>query len=220
MPAGNLRLVPTGNREPEPSRPDLTSLALASRGNPRDELTETRLWEGARDLLTRLAVAFGTPASDVPDLVQETMWAAYRALDEFDPERGSFEAWCGTILVRRARNRHRGRTRRQRLLDCFGIFRRTAASASAGSSMEATEARITLEALLAALSERQRRVIALYEIAGLSAREVSRILEIEESSVRSLARQARMRLTQAADRCDRRQRKTRTRDEKGNHDER
>ena len=70
----------------------MTSLALASRKDPADELTETRLWEGARDLLTRLAVAFGTPSSEVSDLVQETMWAAYQALCEFDPERGGFEA--------------------------------------------------------------------------------------------------------------------------------
>ena len=75
-----------------------------------------------------------------------------------------------------------------------------ALAASAWTSSEAgsraVEARLTLRRLLDRLTRRQREVIALYEIDGLSAEEVAGILGISAAGVRSLARDARRRLSE------------------------
>ena len=91
---------------------DLAKLALAARAGRGAE--EERLWQAAHPRLVRIALALGVPAGDVPDLVQDALFAAHRALRRFDPGAGSFEAWLGTILIRRARNLARSRRRKMR----------------------------------------------------------------------------------------------------------
>jgi RNA polymerase sigma factor (sigma-70 family) len=70
----------------------------------------------------------------------------------------------------------------------------TSSRSSSEAGSHAVEARLTLHRLLEQLTRRQREVVALYEIDGLSAEEVSRILEITAAGVRSLARDARRKL--------------------------
>lgn len=177
-------------------------MALEAQGG--EVFAITRLWENAREFLTRLALAFGVSYDEAPDLVQESMWAAHQALDRFDPEKGSFAGWMGTILLRLARNRFRGNTRRHHLLESFKNYltgHRPERMPAPGITR--LEARMTLEGLLHVLTDRERDVIALYEIAELRAREVAGILEISEAGVRSIARQARNKLSATARRWDR-----------------
>ena len=122
--------------------------------------------------------------------MQETLWSAHRNLKRFDAGRGSFQGWLGTILVRRTRNRWRALTRGRRLLRALAESRPVAVEPSA----RAVEARLTLGRLLEPLTRRQREIVALYEIEGLSADEVAGILGISAGGVRSLARDARRRL--------------------------
>ncbi len=174
--------------------------SLATRAQDGDELATTRLWEEAREFLARLALAYGVPPDDVPDLVQDTMYAAHTHLADFDLSRGRFEAWVGTILVRRARNRLRRFHRQRQLLERFteSLF----SGARRTSAADRAEARWTLDRLLSELTARQRQVIALYDIAELEAAEVATILGISEAGVRSVARQARQRLTRVAARLE------------------
>lgn len=181
---------------------ELTRLALEAQGGQAFAIT--RLWESARVFLTRLALAFGVSYDEAPDLVQECMWAAHQALDRFDPEKGSFAAWTGTILLRLARNRFRGSKRRHHLLEAFKNYlsgRRL--ERMPAPDITSLEARMTLEGLLRVLTDRQRDVIALYEIAELSAKEVAAIVGISEAGVRSIARQARNKLSATARRWER-----------------
>ncbi len=170
---------------------DLSRLVeAASRG---DQDATERLYAAARPRLLRAALALGVDPDAATDLVQETLWSAHRNLRRYDPQRASFDRWLGTILVRRAKNRWRALARGRRLLQSFAAV--APAAISDGGSRE-VEARLTLRRLLARLSKRQREVVALYEIAGLSADEVAGILRISAAGVRSLARDARHRLAQ------------------------
>jgi RNA polymerase sigma-70 factor (ECF subfamily) len=173
---------------------DLSVLIAAARdGNAQ---AADRLWEGVRPRLLRAALAMGVDSADAADLVQETLWSAHRNLRRFDASRASFQGWLGVILVRRAGNRWRSLLRHRRLLIAWGF----SASTSEPAGSRAVEARLTLQRLLDRLSRRQREVVALYEIAGLSAQETADALGISAAGVRSTARDARRRLTEEASR--------------------
>jgi DNA-directed RNA polymerase specialized sigma24 family protein len=64
--------------------------------------------------------------------------------------------------------------------------------------IERLEARLVLERLLSCLTDCQREVVALYEIGELSADEVARAVGCTPPGVRSIARDARIRLSEAA----------------------
>lgn len=177
--------------------PDLTSLALEARAG--DDTALDRLYRAARPPLLRWALAMGAGPDAAPDLVQETLWAAHRNLPRFDPDRGTFEGWVATILVRRLRNRGRARARRLRLLESF----RREPSPGAGvrsvpRAVEAVDARSTLRRLLEGLTERQREVVAMYDIAEMTATDVARVLDLTPAGVRSIARDAHRKLERAA----------------------
>jgi RNA polymerase sigma-70 factor (ECF subfamily) len=168
----------------------LAALVDAARGG--DEAATGRLYAHVRPRLLRIALALGVDPDDAADLVQETLWSAHRNLGRFDAARASFEGWLGTILVRRTRNRWRSLARGRRLLKAVAASART----SIEPASHAVEAKLTLGRLLEPLTRRQREVVALYEIDGLSADEVAGILGISAAGVRSLARDARRRLAE------------------------
>ena len=178
---------------PEARADDLSLLALrAARG---ESGAADRLWAAVRPRLSRIALAIGIPPDDVPDLVQDALFAAHRRLRSFDPQKGTIEGWLSASLVRRARNAFRAERRRRRMVERFGaFFERRARS----RPMDAVEARLTLARLLGALTDGQREVIALYEIGELTAEDTGRLLGITAAGVRSTARDARVRLARAA----------------------
>lgn len=155
---------------------------------------EERLFRALRPSLLRWALALGADPDTAEDLVQETLMAAHRSLARFDPARGGIETWTAEILVRRFRNRRRAWWRRFRLSEALRVSSKRIEPATAA----AVEARITLRRLLDALTPRQREVVALYELADLSAEETARALGLTPAGVRSVARDARARLSEAA----------------------
>jgi RNA polymerase sigma-70 factor (ECF subfamily) len=169
-------------------------------GRPPDavclEAAADRRLGAATHQLTRIALALGVPAQDAPDVVQDTLLAAHRGLRSFDPARGRLEAWLATILVRRARNARRAE-RRWRALRA--VFQSVGASRRTGTKeIDRVEARLVLDRLVACLSDSQREIVALYEIGELSADEVARTLGHTPAGVRSIARDARNKLAEAA----------------------
>ncbi len=172
---------------------DLTTLAL---GAARAESgAADRLWAAVRPRLCRIALAIGVPPDDVPDLVQDVILEAHRHLRTFDPRKGTVDVWLTAVLVRRARNARRAEGRRRRMVRRFGAYFERAARPH---PIDAVEARLTLARLLDVLTDGQREVVALYEIGGLTAEDASRLLGITAAGVRSIARDARIRLGEAA----------------------
>jgi RNA polymerase sigma-70 factor (ECF subfamily) len=169
-----------------------------SMSRPYDAQATDRLFAEARPRLIRVALSLGVDPDAAADLVQESLLSAHRNFHRFDPGKGSFEGWTSVILLRRARNLQRSRRRRWRMLRAV----RAGASDNPGTAAGAVEARITLQRLLRELTDRQREVIALYEITGLSAAETAVLLDLTPAGVRSIARDARRRLTEFAGRKD------------------
>jgi RNA polymerase sigma-70 factor (ECF subfamily) len=163
-----------------------------------DQQVTDRLFAEARPRLIRVALSLGVDPDAAADLAQESLLSAHRNFHRFDPEKSSFEGWTSVILLRRARNLQRSRRRRWRMLRA--VRATTIHSETIGPA--AVEAKITLQRLLRELTDRQREVIALYEIAGLSAAETAALLDLTPAGVRSTARDARRRLTEFARRKD------------------
>lgn len=177
--------------------PSLGALAVAARDG--DASAAEQLCDIARPRLTRIALAFGAPPDEVPDLVQEVLLAGWRNLGQFDRRKGTFIAWLVPGLRGRVHNQIRSRGRWNRALEKLKLLRNWQAGQKR-MAQDAVEARLTVRKLLQVLTERQREVVALYEIEGLSARETGRVLGMSEAGVRSIARDARNRLRHEA-RC-------------------
>lgn len=178
----------------QPSReiapePGMAELVLAARDGDRE--AGDRLWNRVRPRLLRIALALGADPGSADDTVQESLWAAHRGLARYDPSRGGFMSWLVTILVRRLKNRRRADSRSARLREAL----RAVVPRRAHPGQEAVDARMTLRRLLERLTPRQREVVALYEIGGLESGEVARVLGLSPAGVRSMARDARERLS-------------------------
>jgi RNA polymerase sigma factor (sigma-70 family) len=122
---------------------------------------------------------------EAEDVVQEAFVKAFRALDRVDAER-EFRPWILAIVRNEARNRSRSRMRRRNL------EMRLAGEGDSGDSARSPET-LTLEAdaqraVLAAvdrLPERQRLVVGLRFLVGLSEAETAATLGIPAGTVKS-----------------------------------
>lgn len=171
----------------------LSGLALRARRG--ESLAADLLFSALLPRITRGALALGASPADVPDLVQDVLLAGHRSLASFDPDRGSLEAWFFAILVHRVRNGRRADGRRRHLVSRLLLL---APRQTAPTAADAVEARLALARLLSFLTGREREVVALYEIAELSAEEAGSLLGISAAGIRSIARDARARLASAA----------------------
>ena len=116
---------------------------------------------------------------DAEDLVQESFLAAYQYLDSFDVER-PFGPWLNRIVLNRGANLRRARTRRQTEPEVESV-------SSAPSALEEstrTEAREQLTRALATLSDRQRMIVTMFDVDGLTSTEIGEHLELAPGTVR------------------------------------
>lgn len=180
--------------QPDPADPHAALCRAVRRG---DRGAFEKLVDLTRPRLLRMALAFGASPEDAPDLVQEVLIGAWRHASELDPEKGTFLAWVARGLHGRVANLRRGEGRRDRFLDRWRD-ETGHPEEQAHRPQGAVEARITLAKLLVCLSPRQREVVALYELGGLSGRETAGLLGIGEAAVRSIARDARRQLKMLA----------------------
>jgi RNA polymerase sigma-70 factor, ECF subfamily len=116
---------------------------------------------------------------DAEDLLQESFLAAYQYLDSFDVER-PFGPWLNRIVLNRGANLRRSRTRRQTEPETEAV----SAAPSALDESTRTEARELLNRALATLSERQRMIVTLFDVDGLTSAEIGERLELAPGTVR------------------------------------
>jgi RNA polymerase sigma-70 factor (ECF subfamily) len=179
------------------------------RSTASDEaVDETRLVEAVRrgdaaafDALVRrylrraYAVAYRLleQTEDAEDLVQDAFMTVLEKIDTFQPGR-PFGPWFFRILTNRGQNLRAARARRATL-----PLPPDAASAtsSPADDAERAELRAWLDDALARLPERQRLIVQLFEIDGLSGAEIAEILEIPAATVRWNLHQARKKLRTA-----------------------
>ena len=116
---------------------------------------------------------------DAEDLVQESFLAAHQYLDTFDIER-PFGPWLNRIVMNRGANLRRSRTRRQTEPE-------TDAVSSAPSALDDATRRETRELLLralATLSDKQRMIVTLFDVDGLTSSEIGERLMLAPGTVR------------------------------------
>jgi RNA polymerase sigma-70 factor, ECF subfamily len=194
-------------RRGKPARDeDYELLTHASAG---DEQAFVRLVERHHPAMLRLARVFVSSTAVAEEVVQDTWLAALRGIDGF-AGRSTLKTWLLRILVNRARSTGVREHRSVPIGDAGPAVDRARFDAS-GAWMappqhwiEDSDDRLLAEGLaeriqttLRDLSPRQREVVTLRDVEGLTSREVCEVLEITEANQRVLLHRARSHLRQA-----------------------
>jgi RNA polymerase sigma-70 factor (ECF subfamily) len=127
---------------------------------------------------------------DAEDIYQEAIFKATQHIDMFDSSR-NFYNWLYTIATNHCINQLKKRRRRLDKKYCEEILRATWGEKEPLKILENQELREYINREIETLPERQRRVVQLRLLDGLSYEEISEILGVNVNSIRSLFRHAR-----------------------------
>jgi RNA polymerase sigma-70 factor (ECF subfamily) len=116
---------------------------------------------------------------DAEDLVQEVFLAAHQYLDSFDVTR-PFGPWLMRIVSNRGANLRRSRTRRTTEDEVDGV----SSAPSALEESERAELRGILTRALATLPERQRLIVTLFDVDGMTSSEIGEMMDLAPGTVR------------------------------------
>jgi RNA polymerase sigma-70 factor, ECF subfamily len=192
-----------------------TDTDLLGRLRAGDERAFVTLVQRHHDAMLRLATSFVPNVAVAEEVVQDTWLGVLRGISGFEG-RSSFRTWLFRILVNRARTTG-VRERRTIAVGDSGAVGDTGAAVAAsrfdGSGswlspperwIEEVEDRLEAGKLAGLiriaiddLPDRQRTVVTLRDVEGLTSEEVCSVLDISESNQRVLLHRARSRLRQA-----------------------
>jgi RNA polymerase sigma-70 factor (ECF subfamily) len=195
-----------GGDAPQPADPDAELLARARTG---EEQAFMALVARYHSTMLHLARSFVPSEAIAEEVVQDTWVAVLRGLERFEG-RSTFKTWLLQILVNRARSTGVRERRSVAVGDATPAVDRSRFDGG-GAWMsppehwvEDSDDRLLAEGLadqikesLEALPSRQREVVMLRDIDGLSGQEVSEALDISEANQRVLLHRGRSRLRAA-----------------------
>lgn len=190
-----------------PQSPDPDAYLLA-RLRAGDEQAFVILVQRYRASMLQLAAGYVPSQAVAEEVVQDTWLGVLRGLGNFE-ERASVRTWVFRILVNRARTTGA----RERRTVAIGAFEPAVDQARFDATghwadpperwLEQVDDRLTAEKMavqvrqaMASLPARQREVVALRDIEGMSSEEVCGVLEITEINQRVLLHRGRSRLRQ------------------------
>ena len=203
-----------------PTTADAADQELVERARAGDEEAFSVLVRRHSPALLRLARTFVASQAVAEEVVQETWLGVLRGLERFEG-RSAFRTWLFRILVNRAKTRG---VREHRSIPFASLgagadgedgdggpsvdptrFVEEGAWASPPRrweddpelALESAEARRIAEEAIARLPERQRIVITLRDLEGLSSDEVRNALDLTETNQRVLLHRARAKVRQA-----------------------
>jgi RNA polymerase sigma-70 factor, ECF subfamily len=182
---------------------------LVARLRAGDEQAFVQLVSRHHAAMLRLANSFVSSPAVAEEVVQDTWLAVLRGIDGF-AGRSSFRTWLLSILVNRARSTGVRERRSVAVGDAGPVVDRSRFDAS-GAWMsppqhwiEDSDDRMQAQALaghiqktLGELPARQREVLVLRDVDGLSSHEVCDVLEISDVNQRVLLHRGRSHLRQA-----------------------
>lgn len=165
--------------------------------NDRDRNARVRLIELHLPLVRALAHRFAYRGEQLDDLVQVGAVGLIKAVDRFDPARGSsFAAYAVPTIVGEIRRHLRDRTQPLRLPRRDGDARLVVRSVpldddatlspEAERGLELGEERVLIEAGLRALPRRQRRIVQLHYFGNVSQRGIAGQLGLSQVHVSRL----------------------------------
>jgi RNA polymerase sigma-70 factor (ECF subfamily) len=186
-----------------------TDAELLGRLRAGDERAFVVLVQRHHDAMLRLACSFVPNTAVAEEVVQDTWLGVLRGIGGFEG-RSSFRTWLFRILVNRARTAG-VRERRTVAIGDTGAAVAASRFDQSGSWLsppehwiEAVEDRLEagkvadlIRTAVDDLPDRQRQVVTLRDIEGLTSDEVCGVLDISESNQRVLLHRARSRLRQA-----------------------
>lgn len=155
-----------------------------------------KLYSEHADCVARWAARLAGPTLDVEDIVHEVFLVACRKLGEFRGD-SKITTWLYEITVRIVQDRRRSHNRWRWLFGRVSSFRSERREGGAGDEvarvaadqpsalelLEKKEANATLYRILDGLSEKYRTTIILFELEGLSGREIAEITKTSVSNV-------------------------------------
>jgi len=130
---------------------------------------------------------------DAEDVVQESYMVLLEKFETYDPKR-AFEPWFMRIVLNRSLNALKAR--RVRRAEPIPLDAPAPGDPPAAAYQRAEEAR-RLERALAALPERQRLIVRLFELEDLTSGEIGRMLGLSDATVRWHLQRARASLRAA-----------------------
>jgi RNA polymerase sigma-70 factor (ECF subfamily) len=182
--------------------------ALLARLRDGDEQAFTDLVGRYHSSMLRLAMSFVSSQAVAEEVVQDTWLAVLRGLGRFE-ERSSLRTWLFTILVNRARSTGEREARTVPVADAGPVVDASRFGPNGGWTLppedwaEAAENRIDaaklsglLRGCLDGLPGRQRDVVVLRDVEGMSSAEVCHVLAISEANQRVLLHRGRSKLRQ------------------------
>ncbi len=163
--------------------------ALVARARTGDQAAFDALVRTYMEQAFRVAYRVVGHREDAEDLVQESFLAAYQYLDSFEIGR-PFGPWLIRIVLNRGSNLRRSRARRNMEPETDGV-------SEAPSALDETERSDTgkiLQQALATLSERQRLIVTMFDVDGLTSTEIGEMLALAPGTVRWHLHEARQHL--------------------------
>lgn len=141
-----------------------------------------------RDALVRLAYRFVWSGEDAEDVVHDAMLSAHQNRSRLRDE-DKLAAWLRSIVVRRCQDLMRTRQRRRRVHKWLSLG--LSMTAAPAPSVDEADERARLREAIVSLPDRQRSALVLRDLEQLSYREAADAMQIAESTVRVLVRNAR-----------------------------
>jgi RNA polymerase sigma-70 factor (ECF subfamily) len=155
-----------------------TAVAAAVAAPSETKIDFERLYESSRDDVFAYAASLLRDRSAAEDATAAAFERAYRKRSRFNPNKGSPRAWLFGIARNAALDELRRRGRQAELsaepIDITSVDGR--------GEDERSELRLILVAAMSQLEARERELIALKFFAGLSNREIARVLGTSESN--------------------------------------
>ena len=178
---------------------DTENWEKAQRSDPESQLVERCLrgepgaWDQLIQTHTRrvyaLCYRFTNGASEAQDLTQEVFLRVFKTLGSFRAGEGCFAVWL-TRLTRNLLVDHYRRTKQERVTDALEdklavLEERTAQMGRTDGLLAGREAGELLQAALQKLSPELREAVILRDLQEMEYREIARVLDVPEGTVKS-----------------------------------
>ena len=181
------------SKTPMPTQSSLADAELVRACREGDSNAWRGLYDRYAPLVYRFASALGVPTDEREDAAQDIFIAVYRSLRHFRGE-AQLSTWIYRIAARHAIRL--GRRRRTRELMRLTMLMEKPPIITDPSERSTHVA--TLDRMLGKLPPKKRTVLVLFEIEGLSAKEISDVVGCPENTVWSRLHHARSELVKAA----------------------
>lgn len=182
----SLNLVPEAAEPP----PDAFLLTAAQQG---DEVAFARLMRCHYERVFRLVYAILRHEADARDVCQDIWVLVWQALPEFRGD-AKFTTWLHPIAVRRALDYQRKRRRWYERFLPISFATETQITAPSSTDVKISDQAAAARAALDTLPARQRAVLALRELEGLSYDAIAAAMKIPVGTVMSRLHHARRHL--------------------------